>query len=155
MELFLIRHAIAEPGDDDDARALTPKGRKRFRQVVEALDAMGLRFDRVLHSPKRRAVETAELLAPLTDGELEVTSLLAAPPKEKLLTQLRGGALAVVGHEPHLSTLLAWLTVGEPEQGRAFLLKKGSVAALAGEPGPGGMQLVGLWSPGALRRLRG
>jgi phosphohistidine phosphatase len=153
MELFLIRHAIAEDGGDDAARALTPKGRRRFKEVVAALDALGVRFDRVLHSPKRRAVETAELLGPLVDGEFEVTALLADAPKEKLLGQLHGGALAVVGHEPHLSTLLAWLTVGDPEQGRAFLLKKGAVAALVGEPGPAGMQLVGLWSPGALRKL--
>ncbi|MCC6333658.1 MAG: phosphohistidine phosphatase SixA [Myxococcales bacterium] len=155
MELFLIRHAIAEDGEDDDARPLSARGRKRFKEVVGALDALGVRFDRVLHSPKRRAVETAELLAPLVDGELEVTALLKEAPRDKLLGQLHGGAVAVVGHEPHLSSLLAWLTVGEPEQGRAFVLKKGSVAVLAGEPGPGGMQLLALWSPGALRKLNG
>jgi phosphohistidine phosphatase len=59
MDLYLIRHAIAEDGDDDDARPLSAKGAKKFKQAVKGLRALGVRFDRVLHSPRRRAVETA------------------------------------------------------------------------------------------------
>lgn len=152
MQLFLIRHGIAEDGDDDAARPLSPDGAKRFRQEVRGLRALGVRFDRVLHSPKRRAVETAELLAPLVDGEYEVSALLAQAPSAELLAQLHGGVVAVVGHEPHLSSLLAWLVVGAPDEGR-FELKKGGVARLAGEPEAGGMTLVALLPPKLLREL--
>jgi phosphohistidine phosphatase len=155
MDLYLIRHAIADDGDDDDARPLSTKGAKKFRQSVKGLRALGVRFDHVLHSPKRRAVETAELLAPLLEGEFEVTQLLADAPSNKLLGHLHGDALALVGHEPYLSALLAWLTVGDTELGHHFLLKKGSVAQLTGDPEPGGMQLVALWSPAVLRGLAG
>ena len=68
MELFLIRHAIAVPGSmllADADRPLTPKGRKRFSQAVLGLQHLKVRFDRLYHSPWRRAVETAELLAPV------------------------------------------------------------------------------------------
>jgi len=72
MELFLVRHAIAVPQAedmDDAARPLTDEGKKRFQQIARGLDRMGVRFDRVLHSPWTRAVETADLLARVLAGE--------------------------------------------------------------------------------------
>jgi phosphohistidine phosphatase len=84
-----------------------------------------------------------------------VTQLLASAPDNKLLGHLRGGAVALVGHEPYLSATLAWLAVGDTELGHHFLLKKGSVAQLVGDPEPGGMQLVALWPPATLRGLAG
>lgn len=152
MELFLIRHAIAEDGADDAARPLSAEGKKRFRREVKGLEALGVRFDRLLHSPRRRAVETAELLASLVDGECEVSALLTAAPSDELLAQLHGRTVALVGHEPHLSALLAWLLVGAPGRG-AFVLKKGGVARLEGKPAPGGMRLVALLPPKVLREL--
>ncbi|HEY1086687.1 MAG TPA: histidine phosphatase family protein [Archangium sp.] len=151
MQLTLIRHAIAEPGADDAARPLTKKGRRRFERAVETLDELGVRFDRVLHSPKRRAVETAELLAPILDGELVSTPLLARAPGVELWALLTSERLGVVGHEPHLSALLSWLITGEAD-GSAFELKKGGVAQLEGEPSPGGMKLKALFTPRVLRR---
>ena len=50
MDLFLIRHAIAEErrtGLPDAQRALTKKGRTRFEAVVQGLDRAGFRFDHV------------------------------------------------------------------------------------------------------------
>lgn len=156
MELFLIRHAIAEDGDDDDARPLSAKGSRRFKDIVLGLNRLGIRFHRILHSPKLRAVQTAEMLAPLLDGALEQTPLLAISPATALLELLAGeaeGVVAVVGHEPYLSTLLAWLVTGEATLGGAFELKKGSVARLEGTPTPAGMRLQALLPPSVMRRL--
>jgi phosphohistidine phosphatase len=153
MDLTLVRHAIAEPGEDDAARPLSPKGKRRFREVVQGLDALGLRFERVLHSPALRALQTAELLGPVS-GSLEVSTLLAKEPSLALLKALTGGSVALVGHEPWLSRLLAWLTTGEAKQGHLFVLRKGGVALLEGTPEPGGMRLAGLLPPKVLRRAR-
>lgn len=152
MELFIIRHAIAEDGDDDDIRPLSPKGTKRFKDTVAALHALEIRFDRILHSPKLRAVQTATLLEALLAGSpLESTPLLATAPSAALLSLLSGDVVAVVGHEPDLSTLLAWLVTGDNTLGGAFELKKGSVARLEGSPTPGGMRLRALLPPAAMR----
>ena len=151
MELTLVRHAIAEDGADDSARPLSKKGRKRFEESVKTLGTLGFRFDRVLHSPKLRALQTAELLQPLCEGELASTPLLAKEPDVELWKLLEGERLAVVGHEPHLSALLSWLVTGEPS-GEHFELKKGAVAQLEGEPGPAGMRLCALLQPKVLRR---
>ena len=70
MEIYLIRHAIAEErGDDwpdDDDRPLTEEGIRRFEEAARGL----LEFDahpvRILTSPLVRARQTAELLAAAT-----------------------------------------------------------------------------------------
>lgn len=146
MRLYLVRHAIAEDGAEDDLRALTPKGRRRFRAQVALLERLGVTFDRLLHSPKRRAVQTAELLVPLVEGETEVTTLLAAPPSAELLVRCVGARVGLVGHEPWLSQLLAWLIAADPG-GALVELKKGAVAALEGTPRPKGMRLTWLLPP--------
>lgn len=150
MNLALVRHAPAEAGDDDFSRPLSRKGRRRFREVVDGLEELGLHFERVLHSPKLRALETAELLSPLAD-QLEVTALLAEAPSPALLEALTGDTVALVGHEPWLSRLLAWLTVGDAALGPHFALRKGGVALLEGTPVPKGMRLAALLPPRVLR----
>jgi phosphohistidine phosphatase len=156
MELALVRHAVAEPksagGDDTDAdRALTRDGRRRFRRVSAGLERLELRFDRLLHSPLRRAIETAELLEHLVDGPIESEPLLATTPSDALLARVKGVRPALVGHQPWLGELLSWLVLGDPSRGSAWEWKKGGVALLEGDPEPGGMQVKAFLSPGVLR----
>lgn len=158
LDLLVVRHAIAEDaaasGRDSD-RELTREGRERMQAAVRGLRALDLRVDRVLHSPWARARQTAELLAPLCEGRppLRACDELAQPPGKALLALLDAPRLAVVGHEPWVSQLVAWLACGTPERAGAFEFRKGSVARLEGEPRPGGMVLRALWPPATLRRL--
>ncbi|WP_297858610.1 phosphohistidine phosphatase SixA [Meiothermus sp.] len=155
MQLYLIRHAIAldaAPGQPDEARPLSQDGIQKFIGVARGLKRLGVRLDRLYHSPRLRAVQTAELLVPLLDGETEVTPYLAAEPGPELLQTLQGNSVALVGHEPWISDLCAWLLYGR-RGGAAFPFKKGGVAHLEGTPKPGQMKLLGFWSPRLLRRL--
>lgn len=143
-ELLLLRHGIAEVRDaagDDAQRSLTREGRDRAARVIQRLVAMDLGCDLVLSSPLVRARQTAELavawgLAP----ELELAAHLAPladplPLLERWLGPLspRPGwrRLALVGHEPDLSTLAA-LLIGVPmaQAPQALQLKKAGVALL-------------------------
>lgn len=155
MQLYLIRHAIAEdglPGQSDDKRPLTAKGIEKFKEVVQGLKQIDTAFDRLYHSPKLRAVQTADLLVPLLNGETIVTPHLAADPGPELLKAITGESVALVGHEPWLSDLCAWLLMGRMDGGQ-FPFKKGGVALLQGTPKPSSMKLVGFWSPKVLRSL--
>ena len=108
-ELVLLRHGIAEPrqaGRDHPDRALTVAGRQRTRLVMAALVQRGLRLDRLLTSPYRRALQTAELALEAglastlaVDERLEPGGALAT-----LLTPF-DGAIGLVGHEPDLGQL--------------------------------------------------
>jgi phosphohistidine phosphatase len=161
MELFLVRHAIAEERRlelPDAERALTPRGIERFTRHVATLRELGVRFTEIRHSPWRRAVQTAELLAPLSPAPVRVEPLLAAPPSEALLETLFPVAaadahVALVGHQPWLSDLLCWLVFGSPDMGDTRVqLKKGAIAHLEGDPRSEGMMLRGLYAPRFLRR---
>ena len=156
MRLDLIRHAAATPrvvGLSDASRALTPRGRARFRRVVAGLRRLGVGYDVAYHSPKLRAVETADLFAPLVDGETVVTPNLARPPAAALLAEIRGERVALVGHEPMLSALAAWLVFGDRRRGAKLPAKKGGVLMLEGELRPGAMRLVASLPPKALRKI--
>lgn len=158
MILYVIRHAIAvEAGEgmNDDERPLSDEGRERFEDGVRGLDRLEVRFDVVLHSPLLRAVETAELLVPLLDdaGETRVSLELAQAPSKGLLALLERENTAIVGHEPWLSDLVAWLVTGKRELATGFELKKGAVAVLEGEPRPGGMAVIAVYPPSVLREL--
>jgi phosphohistidine phosphatase len=161
MELFLFRHAEAEPRSGetpDERRALTPKGRERFVRGAEGLGRLEVEFDRIYHSPWLRSIESAELLTLLLDGETVVTPLLAQPPTQELLDLLEGESVAVVGHEPWLSDLLGWLVFGarmiESEGGsRPLDFGKGGLAWVGGKPEPGAMSLRAFLPSRALRRL--
>jgi phosphohistidine phosphatase len=157
MELYVIRHAIAEdaaPDQDDAARELTPEGEKKLKTEVKGLRELGWVFDRVLTSPWVRARRTAELLAPVSECKLEETPLLAMSPTQELLALLgeSGQQVAIVGHEPWLTELIQWLTLADPYR-NSLSLKKGGVAHLEGAPVPGAMKLRALLPPKILRSL--
>ena len=157
MQLFLVRHAIAVPSTPerpDATRPLTAEGRAKFVKAVRGAKTLGWRFDQLYHSPLTRAVQTAELLRPLLDGASTPLPDLARVPDEEMLAHIQQGErVALVGHEPHLGALLAWLVTGEPGRGERFCFKKGGIAALTGEPRPGAMTLEALVQPRMLRRL--
>ncbi len=164
MHLLVIRHAIAEDKkllEDDSTRRLTPEGIKKFKGVVRGLQALDWELDRVFTSPWLRAVRTAELLAPLGGGTAIETDLLAKSPRAELLahiTELAGGtdknhAVAVVGHEPWLGELVAWLAFGDGRHGEGIVIKKGGVVWLEGSATPGGMGLRAALPPALLRAL--
>lgn len=151
MDLILIRHAAAverEEAATDAERQLTPEGRRAFRAGTLAhLRRADWCFDEILHSPWRRAAETAALLAPLGERQPRILEDLAAAPRAARLAQLQGGCVAAVGHQPWIGELAALLCWGARQRGLAERLKIGKGAALwlRGELSPGGMQLRALW----------
>ncbi|GAA5335278.1 MULTISPECIES: SixA phosphatase family protein [Thermus] len=164
MELFLVRHALALPPEGegekaDDERPLAPKGVRRFRKVVRGLKALGVSLNLILTSPKRRALETASLLAEGLGGEVRLTPHLLGPPGRALLDELpQEGRVALVGHEPFLSALLALLLFGdlmgasvEEMVYERLAFKKGGVAWLKGEARPGGLVLRAFLPPKVFR----
>jgi phosphohistidine phosphatase len=144
MNLYLLRHGIAvDPGTPDFAtdaeRPLTPKGRRRLRQIAGAMGALKISFDVILSSPYVRAAETAEIVAKILKRQkkLKFTDELTPGGNPKSLVQLlndfrpRPKNVLLVGHEPYLSRLIALLTAGNT--GMEIDLKKGGLCKLETE----------------------
>ncbi len=158
MQLFLIRHAVAEDaaeGGDDASRELTDEGEKKMKQVVRGMRELGIEFDCILTSPWKRAARTAELLSPICDATPIESQLLCQSPRAELLTQIAELAedTAIVGHEPWLGELVAWLAFGDSRHSEAFVLQKGGIMWLEGSVTPHGMQVRALLPPKFLREL--
>jgi len=119
-ELYLVRHAIAaERGEDwpDDAkRPLTERGMSRFKEGIGGLASLDAAIDEIFTSPLVRAKQTADLLAAGIEGRPTVKLLDALAPGHApavLMAQLAKAArrrrIALVGHEPDLGELAAYL----------------------------------------------
>ncbi|MFT5476533.1 MAG: phosphohistidine phosphatase [Planctomycetota bacterium] len=161
MRLLLIRHAAAvDIARSDAERELTPAGMAEFAASVRGLKTLDLSLTRVLHSPYLRAAQTAELCRPLLSNPeaqdaIEPCEELADVPSSRLLRHLTDAeaSIALVGHEPWMSELLARLTVGDVTHAGRLGFRKGSVAVLQGEPKWGEMSLHGFFPPGVTRAL--
>lgn len=136
-ELYLVRHAIAaERGGewpDDTKRPLTERGVSRFKEAVKGLRRIDVAVDEVFTSPLVRTRQTAELLAGGLEGKPPVKVLDALAPghtSASVMTSLAKVAkrrrIALVGHEPELGELAAYL-IGA---GRALAFKKGGVCRI-------------------------
>jgi phosphohistidine phosphatase len=161
MKILLIRHAIAvphgTPGFTDDERPLTPKGEKRFRKAARGLAAITHRPHALLSSPLPRARQTADIAAAAW-GRVEVTveAAFAHADIDEQLDAFTGyppeAVVAAVGHEPHMSALLARLLGGGVQERLEF--RKGGAAMIdvPGAPHEGG-RLVWYIRPRILRSL--
>ena len=139
MNLYLIRHAIAEeetPSGEDSQRGLTDKGAKRMRQIAKGLRTLGVEFDLILTSPYTRAQQTAEILADVFKIKKQVAAsenLIPMGDPDLLLAEINEKysvlSLAIVGHEPYLSTFVSLLTAGGSPVEMTF--KKGGVCHLS------------------------
>ena len=117
MEIYLLRHAIAEPaapGQPDSERALTDEGRDKLRRVLQRARAAGAKPSTILSSPYRRALETAAAAKEVLGGEIERTETLvpgASPYDawEEIRAHKSEGAVLLASHEPLMSSMAAFL----------------------------------------------
>jgi phosphohistidine phosphatase len=139
MELYLIRHGIAQEKDlgiKDEERNLTKVGQEKTKAVAKRLYDLGLRFDVILTSPLVRALQTAEIFSFLQPkGEMQVSNDLAPNGSiHSWLTWLEeqqylpDTKLAIVGHEPNLGEWASMLVWGEANDGLIF--KKAGIIGL-------------------------
>jgi phosphohistidine phosphatase len=128
MDLILWRHAEAQEisaGLADMDRELTPRGHKQASRVAAWLDRQLPDGTRVICSPARRTVQTADALG----RKYKLRAELAPGGSPAELLQLAQwpdakGAVLVIGHQPTLGQAVAQLLgLAEPE----IALRKGAV----------------------------
>ena len=166
MQLLVIRHAIAEDKDafaktgrPDTERPLTKHGRQVMARVAHGLARQVKSIDVLAASPLVRAAQTAAIVAKEYDG-ISVSTVPALAPQSApaafaawLRTQREVDVVAVVGHEPHLGTLITWLMSGLRDS--HVTLEKGGVCMLEIDRQPGARCATLVWSlpPDVLAQL--
>ena len=165
MEIYLIRHAIAENRDatrwpDDSIRPLTREGSERFVRAAHGLRLLVPTVDLMLSSTYVRAWQTAQILhdeagwPPPVPCDALAAHRSSDAALETLREPSRAGAVGLIGHEPNLSLLASLLLAGDTAAVQ-FELKKGAVISLACNDGlsPGGAVLRWSVSPKILRAV--
>ena len=148
LTLYMLRHADAgDPmqwaGDDWD-RPLSNKGRRQSKRLGQHLDALHIRPDAIVTSPRVRAAETAKGVAKRIGATVMTDDRLAGGFSEfglqALVRELDPGVASVmlVGHDPDFSVIASWLVgahVGLVKGSLAVieLADRGSLAAGSGE----------------------
>jgi phosphohistidine phosphatase len=115
MKLILVRHAHSDPGEPDELRPLSGRGREEGRALGERLAAE--RPDLVLSSPLLRARETGAAIAKAAGVELRIDERLApGAAAEDVLAAVEGAGetIVTVGHQPDCSEIALALTGADP-----------------------------------------
>lgn len=124
MELIFWRHAEAEEGANDLARALTAKGEKQAKRMAGFLNARLPASARILVSPAVRTQQTASALG----RAFETVDAIAPGAEADAVLKAVGwpraeGTVLIVGHQPTLGEAAALLL--QTESGLS--VRKGAV----------------------------
>lgn len=142
MRLIFLRHGIAEghfslDQDADFERELTEDGVRRLHKTFKLFTKHQQNIDVIFSSPLARAIQTAELFWEYyKDADLEMMADLDILDDPNHLVEYisflpSDGTYTFVGHDPHITKVIAALLALHPEHD-FMTIKKGGICVLEG-----------------------
>lgn len=142
MRLIFLRHGLAEghfslDQDKDFERELTEEGIKRLHKTFKQYKKVQTNIDVIFSSPLSRAIQTAELFwTYYQDADLEMMADLDILDDPRHLVEYisflpSDGCYAFIGHDPHITKVIAALLALHPEHD-FMKIKKGGICVLEG-----------------------
>jgi phosphohistidine phosphatase len=155
MKLYLVQHGDAVPKEVDPERPLSEQGRADVRGVAAFLARAGVRVSAIRHSGKKRAEQTAELLAAAVGGGARAARVSGIDPLDPVADFAQTADewtqdTMVVGHLPFVGKLVSQLVVGD-EAASTVSFRPGSVVCLEREP-EGGWSVAWMIRPELMAR---
>jgi len=134
MKLYLVQHGEACSKEINPDRPLTDQGKTDIERLAALLKQAGIRVERVIHSGKLRAEQTAEHLAKaIASGvELETSGLIDPNDNPKAFdwqSESWDTDTLIVGHLPFMAKLVSHLVI-EDENRPITAFQPGSVVCL-------------------------
>lgn len=120
MKLYLTQHGEAHSKEQDPNRPLNQKGVTDIEHVAKFLKRADIQVNRIIHSGKLRARQTAGYFAEQIAVDIELETRNTINPKdspESLARQCNSWEedTLIVGHLPFLSRLVSYLIAGDEE----------------------------------------
>ena len=142
MKLIFIRHGKAEghfsnDQDVDFERELTAEGKLLLKKTLKEFKKSQKRIDVIFSSPLARAIQTAEIVwSYYKKSDLEMMADLDILDDPNHLVEYisflpTDGCYAFVGHDPHITKVVAALLALHPEHD-FMTIKKGGICVLSG-----------------------
>jgi len=121
MKLYLVQHGEACTKEINPERPLTDQGKADIDRLANLLEQTGIQVERVIHSDKRRAEQTAQQLAKaIAPGvELETSGLLNPNDNPKAFdwqSESWDRDTLIVGHLPFMAKLVSHLVIDNEDQ---------------------------------------
>jgi len=159
MQLYLMQHGLSLSKDQDPEQGLSPQGVSQVMDSAEAVKRMGLTFDLVVASTKKRSQETARIVAEAVgypEDDIVVTDRVKAmtPPEDTIgFLEIHKGKerVFIAGHLPSLSELSSYLMGCKPNAVR--FMNAGLVKLECPDIVPGSAKLAAYLAPEHLALL--
>jgi phosphohistidine phosphatase len=132
MRLYLVQHGEAKSEVEDPERSLTVKGEDETRKISGAAKRLGIRPSKIYHSGKKRAEQTAGIVARALDLSAQLGQGLSPnddirPWVERISREAED--LMIIGHLPFLEKLASFLVCGD-EGSKAVLFRYSAILCL-------------------------
>jgi phosphohistidine phosphatase len=120
MKLYLVQHGGAKSKAEDPQRPLTQRGKEDVARVAAFAAGADLQVGQIRHSGKRRAEETASILADYLSPTVGVVATPGLAPRDDVhpiaeAVQGETRPVMLVGHLPFLDRLASLLVTGDAE----------------------------------------
>jgi phosphohistidine phosphatase len=139
MKLYLVQHANAVSENVNPERPLSDQGLRDIQKVADFLKPLNLSVDYLWHSTKKRAIQTAEILAEVIKINKEKIEREGLAPNDDVpaindeLAAARQDTM-IVGHMPFVNKLTSLLLTGSEFAGTVAFMQGGIVALNSSEP---------------------
>jgi len=119
MALFLVQHGKSLPKEEDPERGLSRQGIEETQAVAEMAAEQNIQISRIIHSGKKRALQTAEIFTKVLEPEAGIAKGPGLAPMDDVTTFISTvnaeENTMVVGHLPFMERLVSYLVAGSSE----------------------------------------
>jgi len=133
MALYIVQHGLSLPKELDSERGLSDNGRADVTRIADAAKGYGVTVSSIVHSGKKRAFQTAEIMAAYLNPPQGIHASNGMDPQDDVdpwVKKLDSAAnQMLVGHLPFLERLVSCLIIGKPEP-MVFKLQNGGIVCL-------------------------
>jgi len=134
MKIYLMRHGDALVGGDDNERSLSERGKADLNRIAKFITPLKIEVSQMLHSKKRRARQTAEILASAIVVQNAIQSREGLDPLESVIPladeiETWNDDTLLVGHMPFMGKLASFLVTGN-ENRNTVSFQTGSIVCL-------------------------
>ncbi len=115
--VYFVQHGMAFTKDIDETRPLLAEGVQEVSKVAEQLKINNIQINKIAHSGKLRALQTAAIFSERlnVDDVVELKGLKANDLPDELIEQIGDNATLYVGHLPNIQKVVAKLVAGDED----------------------------------------
>jgi len=141
MAIYLVQHGISLSKEIGPDPGLSEQGRNDVQLIAGVAASYHILPDRIIHSGKQRAIETAEIFYKGLNVKDKISQADGIKPMDDVIAFAQpidnSKSLMIVSHLPFLERLTAYMTTGKPDI-PVFKFQNGGIVCLDKLPAPSG-----------------